>query len=160
MPPPTKHRKAAALAIALSIAAPAEGLRQFAYYDPPGILTVCRGHTGADVVKGRKYSLQECDQFFDADMRAAINQVEACVPGLPPEVLAAFGDAVYNMGPKIACDKARSTAARFLKMGQLTAACNELPRWSRATVLGVSVQLPGLVKRRNAEKELCLQGVA
>lgn len=142
----------------MALAAPAEGLRQYAYYDPPGILTVCRGHTGPDVVKGKKYSLAECDKFFDADMRQAIAQVDRCVPGLPDEVLAAFGDSVYNMGPKIACDTTRSTAARLLKVGNLKAACNELPRWSRARVMGVSVELPGLVKRRERARSICLEG--
>ena len=37
---PRNKRVAAAAAIATAIAAPAEGLRQWAYYDPPGILTV------------------------------------------------------------------------------------------------------------------------
>ena len=39
-------RRAIAAILATAIAVPAEGLRQWAYYDPPGILTVCRGHTG------------------------------------------------------------------------------------------------------------------
>ncbi len=34
------RRLGAAAAIATLIAIPAEGFRQFAYYDPPGILTV------------------------------------------------------------------------------------------------------------------------
>lgn len=146
--------------IACALAAPAEGLRQYAYYDPPGLLTVCKGHTGPDVVKGKKYSLAECDKFFDADMRAALKIVERCVPGLPDEVLAAFGDAVFNMGPKIACDTTRSTAARLLKVGSLKLACNELPKWNKASVAGIPVALPGLTTRRERERSICLEGVA
>lgn len=154
---PEKHKKkATALAIALSIAAPAEGLRQYAYYDPPGILTVCRGHTGPDVVKGRKYSLQECDQFFNADMKKAIEEVNRCAPGLPDPVLAAFGDAAYNIGQKIACDTTHSTAARLLKAGKLEAACNELPKWNKAA----GIPLPGLTSRRARERQVCLEGLA
>lgn len=149
-----------ALVIACALAAPAEGLRQYAYFDPPGILTVCRGHAGPDVVKGKKYSLAECDKFFDADMREAIGAVNRCVPGLPDEVLAAFGDAVFNMGPKIACDTVRSTAARMLKAGRLKEACEELPKWNKASVAGVMVPLPGLTTRRERERTICLQGVA
>jgi lysozyme len=157
---PEQHRhKAGAAAIAMAIAAPCEGLRQWAYYDPPNILTVCRGHTGADVVKGRKYSLAECDAFFDADMRKAINIVDKCAPGLPDGVLAAFGDAVFNSGGKIACDQTKSTAARYLHRGQLIDACNQLPRWDKARVAGVMVPLPGLTKRRAAERDVCLQGL-
>jgi lysozyme len=34
-------------------------------------------------------------------------------------------------------------------------ACNELPRWT----LAGGKELPGLVKRRAAERDLCLQGL-
>lgn len=147
-----------AASLAAAIAIPAEGLRQYAYYDPPGILTVCAGHTGPDIVKGKKYSLAECDALMTDDMRKAVTQVDQCHPGLPVEVLAAFSDAAFNLGPTIACDKWKSTAARYLYNGELIAACNQLPRWSRASIAGVMVELPGLVKRRNAERDLCLHG--
>lgn len=153
------QRVAAAAAIATAVAVPAEGLRQIAYLDPPGILTVCRGHTGPDVVKGKKYSLAECDQFMTADMRKAVETVDRCVPGLPVEVLAAFSDAAFNLGPSIACDPGRSTAARMLKSGNLVGACNQLPRWNKARVAGVMIELPGLTTRRVAERELCLKGI-
>ncbi len=152
------QKKAAAAALAAAIAIPAEGLRQVAYNDPPGILTVCRGHTGPDVVTGKRYSLAECDAFLTDDMRKAIAAVDRCAPGAPVEVLAAFGDATFNLGPSIACDTHKSTAARKLSAGQWEAACNELTKWDKARVAGVSISLPGLTKRRAAERELCLQG--
>ena len=149
-------RVSAAVAIATLIAVPMEGLRQYAYYDPPGILTVCYGST-TDVVKGKKYSLDECKQRLDDDMLNAVLTVERCVSGLPANVLAAFGDAVYNIGPKIACDKQRSTAARKLASGDIEGACKELPKWNKARVGGVMVPLPGLTKRRNWEMAVCLE---
>ena len=145
-----------AAALATLIAIPAEGLRQFAYYDPPGILTVCYGST-TDVVKGKKYSLEECSLRLDTDMREAIQTVDRCVPGLPENVLAAFGDAVYNLGPTIACNKTNSTAARLLYSGKVTEACNQLPRWDKARVAGFMISLPGLTKRRELERQLCLK---
>lgn len=152
-------RVGTAVALAAAIAIPAEGLRQWAYYDPPGILTVCYGST-TDVLKGVKYSLDECKARLDADMLAAVQAVERCVPGLPVPVLAAFGDAVYNIGPTVACDTARSTAARLLKAGDLAGACQQLPRWNKARVAGAMVELPGLTKRRAAEMALCMEGAA
>ena len=152
-------RRTAAASLAVAIAIPAEGLRQWAYYDPPGILTVCYGST-TNVQKGVKYSLDECKARLDDDMRAAIAQVDACAPGLPVPVLAAFGDAVYNIGPKIACDTKHSTAARLLKVGDIEGACRQLPRWDKASVGGVMVSLPGLTKRRAKEMDLCMEGVA
>ena len=153
------RRLVLAAAAATAIAAPAEGLRQWAYYDPPGILTVCRGHTGPDVVQGREYSLAECDQFMTDDMRKAVLIVDRCVPGLPVKVLAAFADAVFNMGPTIACKPAKSTAARLLAANELASACNQLPRWNKARIMGFMVELPGLTARRAKEQALCLEGV-
>ncbi len=149
------RRWKSAAVIATAIAIPAEGLRQYAYYDPPGILTVCYGST-TQVQKGKKYSLEECRTRLDNDMLDAIRTVDRCVPNLPDNVLAAFGDAVYNMGPRIACDTSRSTAARLLKAGKTKEACRELPKWNKANVGGSMVQLPGLTKRRQSEMEICL----
>lgn len=154
------NRLAIAAALAAALAIPAEGLRQVTYYDPPGILTACRGHTGPDVHAGVRYSLEQCDVWLTNDMRAAVVKVDACAPGLPVEVLAAFSDAAFNAGPAIACDTAKSTAARYLRAGQLRAACDQLPRWDKARVAGVLVTLPGLSKRRAAERKLCLKGVS
>lgn len=155
MPTPNPKRLAAAAAIATVIAIPAEGLRQFAYYDPPGILTVCYGST-VNVEKGKKYSLEECRQRLDADMLHSVKTVEMCQPGLPENVLAAFADAVYNLGPRIACDINSSAAAKLLYQDDYAAACNQLPRWNRARVMGRMVALPGLTKRREKERDLCL----
>ena len=146
-------RTAMAVALATAIAMPMEGLRQVVYKDPVGLPTVCFGTTGPDVIPGKKYSIDECKALLNRDMLAAIEQVERCHPQLPDNVLAAFGDAVYNIGPKVACN---STAAKYLKAGNYEAACRELPRWNRAKVAGVSVVLPGLTKRRNLEMALCL----
>lgn len=157
-----QQRAAAALAAAVSIAVPAEGLRHYAYRDPPGVLTACRGHTGPDVRDGVYYPLAQCDAWLTADMRRALAQVESCAPGLPWQVLAAFGDAVFNLGPRIVCDTRPapdgSTAARLLAAGDVEAACRQLPRWDKASLpmLGM-VSLPGLTKRRAAEMHLCLQ---
>ena len=153
---PRAKRRSAIAAAAIAIAAPMEGLRQYAYYDPPGILTVCYGHTGKDVVKGRKYSVPECKALLGEDMLKAVNEVDSCVPGLPDGVLIAFSDAAFNIGGKIACNKKASTAARMLAAGDLRGACNQLVRWDKASVAGVMVALPGLTTRRKLERDICL----
>lgn len=157
MPAP-QQRVAIIAALAIGLAAPAEGMRRVAYYDPPGILTVCKGHTGADVVKGKVYSLAECDAFMNADMRRAVAAVERCAPGLPPNVAASFADAVYNGGPAIACDRQHSTAARLLAAHRIEEACRQHPRWNKARVAGVLVALPGLTTRTLQRQALCLTG--
>jgi len=156
----TPDRSKAALLLAVALAAPAEGLRRYAYYCPAGILTTCYGHTGADVRKGLEYSIEQCKALLNADMLKAVNAVERCAPDLPAPILAAFADATFNMGPTIACNTSASTAARHLAAGKYELACNQLPRWSYAKVAGISTQLPGLVTRRANERALCLTGVA
>lgn len=151
----TRNKRAAIAAAAALFAAPMEGLRQYAYYDPPGILTVCYGHTGS-VVKGKKYSVDECKALLAQDMMHAVDMVDRCVPGLPDPMHMAWADAVYNIGPKIVCDPKASTAARLLQAGKFEEACHQLPKWDKARVGGVLVALPGLTKRRQAEKDLCL----
>ena len=148
------RRRVAAAALATAIAIPAEGLRQVAYYDPPGILTVCYGST-TNVLAGKVYSLAECRERLDRDMMDAVLMVDRCAPGLPEPALAAFADAVYNIGPKIVCSQSQSTAARMLAAGDLRGACGQLSRWDRARVAGLMVPLPGLTKRRAAERALC-----
>lgn len=164
MPIPTIRalpgRKSTALAVALAIAAPAEGMRQVAYTDPGGILTVCEGYTGKDIDPNKVYSIRECKALTDIRMREAVDTVERCVPGLPEHVLGAFADAVYNMGPTIACNKEKSTAARMLAWGKIQEACGQLPRWDKTKIAGVMVPLPGLTKRRNLEMRVCLNGAA
>lgn len=150
---PLNKKTVAAVAVAAAaLAAPSEGLRQYAYYDPPGVLTVCYGST-TDVVAGKKYSLAECKARLASDMLAAVEQVGRCHPGLPENVWIAFSDAAYNAGPAIACN---STASRYLAAGNYTAACNELLKWDKARVGGRLVALPGLTARRKQERDLCL----
>ena len=144
-----------AVALATAIAIPAEGLRRIAYYDPPGILTVCYGSTSG-VIAGKRYTMDECKARLDRDMLHAVEQVDRCAPNAPPNVLAAFGDAAYNMGPRIACDTTASTAARKLKAQDWPGACRELPKWDKARIAGVLVPLPGLTARRAKEMALCL----
>ena len=152
----TYKQKAGIAAVAVAIAMPAEGLRQWWYYCPAGIVSICYGSTG-NVDKGRKYSMDECKALLDAEMLHYVELVDRCQPGLPEPVLAAFADAAYNIGPKVACGPG-STAARLLKSRDYEAACNQLPRWNKSTVAGKSIELAGLTKRRAQEQALCLTG--
>lgn len=153
----TTVRTARIVASVAALAAGFEGVRQTAYYDPPGILTVCYGST-SDVREGRVYSMAECRARLDADASEAVAHVERCAPGLPDGPLIAFSDAVFNLGPRIICDQSTSTAARMLAAGDIAGACNQLPRWDKARIAGQAVPLPGLTKRRARERDICLQG--
>lgn len=149
------QRKAAALAVATALAIPAEGIFTRWYFDPVGIATVCMGHT-TNVDKSKVYTVAECKALLNKEMGDVVSRLDTCRPGLPINVLAAFSDAAYNIGEHISCDSSRSTAARLLAAGRYDEACQQLPRWNRAKVAGVSVPLSGLTKRREMERQVCL----
>ncbi len=157
-PRATKTAVTASAVAALTVwAHTEEGTKYIPYFDPPGILTVCQGHTGPEIIKGKKYTNVECAKFLEEDAREALEAVANCVPNeLPPSVFIAFGDAVFNLGPKIACDPRSSHAAKYLQAGEYKLACNELLKWDKARVAGVLVPLPGLTKRRAREQKFCI----
>ena len=148
-------KRAIALALATALAVPAEGLRQYAYKDPVGLPTICFGSTKG-VKMGDFRTVPECNALLTEEMSRVIQRIDECRPGLPPNVLAAFSDAAFNVGEKIACDSRNSTAARYLASGDIDGACRQLARWVYASVGGFQVVLPGLVKRRQMEMDLCL----
>ncbi|HGJ5865098.1 lysozyme, partial [Arsenophonus nasoniae] len=76
-----------------------EGLRYEPYKDAGGILTVCYGHTGKDVIAGKRYTEEECQKFLDADLRNAIDTVESNVKVPLSEIQkAALASFIYNIG--------------------------------------------------------------
>ncbi|WPZ24853.1 lysozyme [Sulfitobacter pontiacus] len=157
--PKTKAGKAGvggAAAIAVAAAAfigPWEGLRTTAYPDrlARNIPTVCYGETRG-VSLGDVYTKAECDAMLAKAVQEFHVGLKKCIPSLPrlPEdVQVAFTSWSYNVGLGAACS---STLARKANAGDLEGACNELPRWNRASGRVVK----GLSNRRGAERALCL----
>lgn len=144
-----------AVSLACAVAAPMEGLRQKAYKDPVGIPTICFGSTKG-VHMGDTKTVAECKAMLTEEMLETVNAVDRCVPNLPPNVLAAVSDAAYNVGTLIACNPEKSSVARRLKAGDIPGACNALLAWDKARIGGMLVALPGLTKRRQMERDLCL----
>lgn len=139
------------LALALPVTAHHEGLRLKAYLDPVNIPTICYGET-ENVSLGDVKTKEECDDMLAVRLAWFGAQVQKEVPyTLPPETHAAIASFAYNVG--IGAYK-RSTLLKKLKEGDIVGACNELPKWKYAG----GMVLNGLIKRREAEKELCLRG--
>lgn len=165
---PTAKKSAIAAAVVASLGS-LEGVRQVAYYDPPGILTVCMGHTDAEggpkIDPHHVYTIAECKAFATGDVGHAVDRVLACTsPDIPDSVAVAFSDAVFNLGPTVACDRRPSpkgsTAARLLYAHDWKGACEQLPLWNKSRIAGVLVTLPGLTTRRLLERDICLRGIA
>lgn len=140
----------AALAIAGGLVSHWEGVRYTPYRDTGGILTVCYGHTGRDVVAGREYTQDECNALKQADLKAADAVVTRCLPmPLLPQIAGALTSAVYNAGPKVVCG---STLQQMAQLNDWPGACRQLTRWK---YIGREVS-KGLENRRTDEAAVCL----
>lgn len=166
MKPPATARKpvskatvgAAGLAAAIALATPLvmswEGKRNDPYRDIVNVMTVCYGHTGADIQR-RRYSDAECAALLARDMEKHAKPVLACTPALaarPYEAAAAISLA-FNIGTAAYC---RSTADRRFDALDWRGGCEAFALFRMAG--GRVVQ--GLVNRRAAEIKLCLRGSA
>jgi lysozyme len=143
------------LALALNVATPEiitfEGQKTKAYRDIVGVLTVCAGHTGPDIVVGKVYSDKECHDLTKKDAKIAVDGVLKISPHLVyhPMQLAAAISFSYNVGTGT---YAKSSIARLFNEGKFIEACNFLTKYKYA---GGKVW-QGLVNRRAREQKLCL----
>lgn len=153
---PSWARSGAALALVLAIAgsigAHFEGQRLTAYADLGGVWTLCDGHTKG-VKPGDTATIEQCRAYLEQDMGEAYSAVNRCITAdLTIAQAAAFTDAAFNLGPQVVCG---STLQRLANAGDIRGACEQLTRWTKAA----GQELPGLVRRRQAERDLCVEGL-
>lgn len=130
-----------------------EGCKLTAYQDIVGVWTVGFGHTGHDVYPGLTITQEQADNLLKQDLSKFETQVEAAVASPVPLTDNAFAALVsfsYNLGINALI---KSSLLRLLKAGGPLAAAPEFLKWSHAG----GVLVPGLLKRREAEKELFLK---
>lgn len=130
-----------------------EGLVQTPYRDVVGVITVCYGHTGADIQVGKKYSKKDCDTILKADIAKAYNVLIKNVnTSLADGEKVAYISFIFNVGEGAF---KKSTLLKKLNAGDHVGACNELSKW----VYAGGKKWNGLVKRREAERQICLSGI-
>lgn len=131
----------------------AEGCRRDPYVCPAAVLTDGIGNT-----HGVKPGVRKTDKQIAADWERNILEAECCVNTygngrrLSDNTFSAVTSITFNAG---CANMQKSTLFSLLLKGQVTQACNQFSRW----VYGGGKVLPGLVTRRAAEKQLCLDGV-
>ena len=128
----------------------AEACRREPYMCPARVLTVGIGSTGN--VQNRRYSDAEIAEMWITDLRAA----EKCVnqyangPAMNTNQFSAITSFAFNAG----CGALqKSTLARYAMRQQWPEMCGQLKRWT----YGGGKELPGLVKRRGDEYQLCMK---
>ena len=143
---------AGATALAVPLVMLYEGTRLQSYRDPVGIVTACVGHTGPELRMGQRYTKEQCETMLYGDLLKHADALNCIKTPLADNQKAAFLSFAFNVGNKAFCD---STLARKANAGNMPGACAELSRWTRSG----GRELPGLVKRRAAERELCERGL-
>lgn len=122
-----------------------EGCRLKAYRCPAGMWTIGYGHTG-DVEPGTSITQHQAEVLLGYDLE----RFEAAVPDASPNQFSAMVSLAFNIGTAAF---GASTLLKRFKEGKIQAAADQFPRWNKA---GGKV-LPGLVKRRAAERALFLR---
>lgn len=139
----------AILTLLIGVVGAFEGVRLLAYRDAVGIPTVCYGHTEG-VKMGDRYTLDECKALLKTDLEIYARGVEQCVKvALPAKRYVALVSFTYNVGVNAACG---SSVVRLINAGKTREGCDALLKWDRAA----GIRFPGLTKRRQKERELCL----
>jgi len=125
-----------------------EGLRLTAYQDSVGVWTIGYGHTGSDVRPGLTITQEQASALLQQDVAGAVAAVNRLVTvTLTQNQFDALVDFTFNEGQG---NLASSTLLRELNAGNTAGAAAQFLVW----VYAGGVQLPGLVKRRQAEAAL------
>ena len=126
-----------------------EGLKLEAYKCPAGVWTIGYGHTG-NVKKSDKITIAQAEELLKNDLKyfesAIFDYVKVPLLQNQFDALVSF---IYNVGVGAFSG---STMRVFLNSKQYSAAAEQFDKW----IYSKGVILNGLVKRRNAEKELFL----
>lgn len=124
-----------------------EGLRLAAYKDSVGVPTIGYGHT-RNVTMDMSCTQEQAEQWLQDDVQIAVNGVNQLVTvALTQNQFDALVDFAFNLGVG---SLQHSTLLRLLNGGDYAGAAGEFEKWNKA---GGNV-LPGLVKRRQAERDL------
>ena len=126
-----------------------EGLRLRAYLCPAGVWTIGYGATGSGIGPGLTWTAAQAEERLHRDTPIYIAAAAKLCPGATGSRLDALADFAYNLG---ATRLAGSTLRRRFNRGDFEGAAAEFSKW----VFGGGRKLPGLVLRREAERQLFL----
>lgn len=141
-----------AIAIAAVMIKPLEGVKYDPYYDVVGVLTICYGHTGKDIMLGKTYTPAECEALLNKDLYKVAKAID---PYIKVEISdftrAALYSFAYNVG---ATNFKTSTLLKLLNDGKKSEACAQLKRW----IYAGGQKWQGLINRRDVEYAVCEWG--
>lgn len=143
--------------LTLAVIVPHEGKRNKAYKDPVGVTTICFGHTKTAQM-GQTKTDQECYELLVEDLKETSKALDYVTVPLTPHLEAALRSFIFNVGSSAFRN---STLLKKLNKKDYQGACDELQKWIKATDRRTNtlVVLPGLVKRRANERDMCMVGL-
>lgn len=127
-----------------------EGLRLEAYKDAAGVWTIGYGHTGPDVVEGKKITKEEALDLLRQD----VSKYETCVrENVRVPLTQNQFDALVIFAFNVGCAAfENSTLLRLLNQKDYVGAAAEFAKWHKAK----GRPLEGLLRRRLEEMRLFL----
>jgi lysozyme len=143
---------AAAIALISPFIQQREGYVPHPYRDIAGVLSVCNGHTGPDIVM-KTYTKDQCNVLTEKDITTAGAGILKITPGLDkkPYVMAATISFAYNVGLGT---YEKSSVARDFKAKQFKLGCTDMLKYS---FVG-KIYSKGLADRRQGEYNICMKG--
>jgi len=128
-----------------------EGTKLVPYKDPVGKWTDCSGNT-LNVDPGRVRTPEECAAIDAEAIARHAEGVLHCLPQLAghDKQIVAFVDLAYNVGVAKFCG---SETAGLIRAGKMREACEAITTWCK------ECYLPGIRKRRDEMRALCLEGL-
>lgn len=143
-------------AVGLLLIATHEGFSPKPYKDTGGVIT--NGFGNASITPNKSVTVVEALSDLKLNTTSAGQAVSNCIhKNLTQGQYDSYVSMAYNVGANAFC---KSTMAKKANAGDRVGSCNEFDKW--VYVAGKDCRIKtnncsGIVKRRKAEKELCLQ---
>lgn len=135
-----------------------EGFESRAYIDTDGTPVIGYGLSrvaGKPVRVGDRISPQQADLALNNHLQEIYRELDRIVKvRLSDRQLGALASIAFNVGTNAI---ERSTLIEKINHRDYVGAADEFLRWDKANVNGRLLQLPGLTRRRQAERQLFLQ---
>jgi len=156
-PTPIKPQTKPVSQIAINLIKEYEGFKDYAYIDTDGTPVIGYGLSrigGIPVQIGDRISTTQADAALNSHLREIHRELDKVIKvKLSDRQLSALASISYNVG----VDSIKtSTLVKKINAQDYSGAADEFLRWDKANLQGALVQLPGLTRRRTAERQLFL----
>ena len=138
-----------------------EGRFPMAYKDPKGLWTIGYGHLVTKREQGIYLNCTLTDEEMEAllikDLTGAAKDAQSVLRGIDtrPNQWRAMTDWVFNLGVG---NLIESTLRKLYNLQDFPAAARQINRWTKCTINGHKVPLKGLIRRRQWETNIFLDG--